>query len=54
MTFAAVLALAVVLAIGRQHRLPAAIAAGCVLVIMGTPQEFINAVLAAVPGITGV
>lgn len=50
---AALVALVVVLAIGRQHRIPALIAASAVVVLMGGPQEFIKAAVAAVPGLGG-
>lgn len=49
--FAALVALAVVLAVAKQHRLPVVVAGGAVVVLMGGPQEFVQAALAAVPGI---
>ncbi|WP_405591264.1 hypothetical protein [Streptomyces sp. NBC_01092] len=49
--FAALVALAVVLAIGKQHRIPALIAGAAVVVLMGGPSEFVQAALAAVPGV---
>lgn len=48
---AALVALAVVLATAKQHRLPAAIAAVAVIFLMGGPAAFVHAAIAAVPGL---
>ncbi|MGW2565799.1 hypothetical protein [Streptomyces sp. NPDC001537] len=48
---AALVALVVVLAVAKQHRIPALIAAVAVVMLMGGPQQFIHAAIAAVPGL---
>ncbi|MFD5078045.1 hypothetical protein [Streptomyces sp. NPDC058371] len=48
---AALVALVVVLAVGKQHRLPAVVAAAAVVLLMGGPQEFVQAAIAAIPGV---
>lgn len=50
-SLAALVALVVVLAVAKQHRLPALIAAAAVVMLMGGPVQFIHAALAAIPGI---
>ncbi|WP_158778768.1 hypothetical protein [Streptomyces cellulosae] len=50
---AALVALGVILAVAKQHRLPVLIAAAAVVLLMGGPQQFIQAALAAVPGLGG-
>lgn len=49
--FAALVALGVILAVAKQHRVPVLIAAAAVVLLMGGPQAFIQAALAAVPGL---
>jgi hypothetical protein len=49
--FAALVALGVIVAVAKQHRMPVLITAAAVVMLMGGPQEFVQAALAAVPGL---
>ncbi|MEV0483759.1 hypothetical protein AB0I69_24520 [Streptomyces sp. NPDC050508] len=49
--FAALVALGVIIAVAKQHRVPVLIAAAAVVMLMGGPQEFVQAAVAAVPGL---
>ncbi|MET7570793.1 hypothetical protein ABZT04_20185 [Streptomyces sp. NPDC005492] len=51
--FGALVALVVLLAVSKQHRIPVLIAAVAVVLLMGGPQQFIQAAVAAVPGLGG-
>ncbi len=50
-SFAALVALGVIIAIAKQHRIPVLITAAAVVMLMGGPSEFIHAAIAAIPGI---
>lgn len=49
--FGALVALGVIIAVAKQHRVPVLIAAAAVVLLMGGPAQFVQAALAAVPGL---